>query len=250
LVPFLGHAYSRACERTCDRYGLALCGDGPSAIKGLCILAAGGRMGPQISVPSFVAQTRDLDTGWMTIGRWLSGYPPLAERVALLDPALAPAMGTNRRGVARASALLGGCLLIPVLAAAISMAIWWPKFKALAELGPRSSAGANSAGEGPDPVLSAQEIAARTTRAHDDLERIAHALEAAMARGETLDDDATDIEAVWKAAYGEEEMPLDPFDGARYGFLVNDGGALVWSSGPDGRAGTADDLDRPVPLSR
>ena len=46
LVPFLGSAYSRAREYTCDRYGAALCDDKTDALLGLTILAAGGKVGP------------------------------------------------------------------------------------------------------------------------------------------------------------------------------------------------------------
>ena len=73
LVPFLGAAYSRAREFTCDRWGAALCGDRAGATRGLAILAAGGLHGPRVNLRSFVEQQRDLDTGWMTLGRWLSG---------------------------------------------------------------------------------------------------------------------------------------------------------------------------------
>ena len=73
LMPFLGHAYSRACEFTCDRYGMALCGgegggDRDGALRGLAILAAGAKFGPQVNLRAFVEQKQDLDSGWMSIG--------------------------------------------------------------------------------------------------------------------------------------------------------------------------------------
>src|SRR5262249_45453141 len=41
LVPFLGHALSRAREYTCDRYGARGASSVESAVRGLVILAAG-----------------------------------------------------------------------------------------------------------------------------------------------------------------------------------------------------------------
>ena len=42
FIPFLGAAYSRAREFTCDRYGAALCGNLDGARHGLTMLAVGG----------------------------------------------------------------------------------------------------------------------------------------------------------------------------------------------------------------
>jgi Zn-dependent protease with chaperone function len=43
FIPFLGGAYSRACEYTADRYGFAAITNRRSAIHGLTVLAAGGK---------------------------------------------------------------------------------------------------------------------------------------------------------------------------------------------------------------
>jgi Zn-dependent protease with chaperone function len=56
FIPFLGAAYSRAREHTCDRWGAALCGDPAGAVRGLAILAAGGKFGPQVNLTAYVAQ--------------------------------------------------------------------------------------------------------------------------------------------------------------------------------------------------
>ena len=40
LTPLLGPAYSRACEYSCDRCGLAVAGDYEAAARGLAVLAA------------------------------------------------------------------------------------------------------------------------------------------------------------------------------------------------------------------
>jgi Zn-dependent protease with chaperone function len=74
LFPFLGQAYSQAREFTCDRWGAALCGDRAAALTGLAILAAGGEHGPKVNLRSLAGQRRDLDTGFMTLGTWLSTH--------------------------------------------------------------------------------------------------------------------------------------------------------------------------------
>jgi Zn-dependent protease with chaperone function len=115
LVPFLGNAYSRAREYTCDRYGAVLCGDGAGALRGLAVLAAGGRLGPRVNVQQLATQRTSLDTGWMTIGKWLSTHPPLCDRVAALSPALAGAPGASMRGPIRALLIMFATFVLPVL---------------------------------------------------------------------------------------------------------------------------------------
>jgi len=129
VVPFLGAAYSRAREYTCDRYGAALCGDRQGALRGLAILAAGGTHGPQVNLESLVAQRRDLNTGWMTLGRWLMTHPPLCDRVAALDPVLGDAIQLSSRGPLRALGILGTACIIPILAMSFFMAKYLTQIK-------------------------------------------------------------------------------------------------------------------------
>ena len=119
-VPFLGSAYSRACERTCDRLGFDASADPQQALDGLCILAAGAREGRRINRRALVAQRDDLKTGWMRIGRWLSSHPPIAERLAVLDPSLDPDATTDRARGGLAVALVG---LVYVVALAVIVAM-------------------------------------------------------------------------------------------------------------------------------
>ncbi|QOG05335.1 M48 family metallopeptidase [Aureimonas sp. OT7] len=119
FMPFLGTAYSRACEYTCDRWGAALCGDEAGARRGLLVLAGGRALAPNINVDAYIRQQNDLDTGWMTIARWLSNYPPLSARV---DALTAP-LGTihrSARGPLRAVAIM---LTIVALAIAVPYGI-------------------------------------------------------------------------------------------------------------------------------
>lgn len=105
FMPFLGTAYSRACEYTCDRWGAALCGGEAGARRGLLVLAGGRALTRDINVEAYIRQQQDLDTGWMTIARWLSNYPPLSARV---DALTAPYGSIHRsaRGPLRAVAIM------------------------------------------------------------------------------------------------------------------------------------------------
>ena len=115
FVPFLGSAYSRACEYTSDRYGLAGTRDHERALEGLVVLAVGGREANRINRRALVAQTRQLQGFWMNIGQWLSSHPPIAHRLGVLDPALASERVTSRGAALAAVVIVALALTLPVL---------------------------------------------------------------------------------------------------------------------------------------
>jgi Zn-dependent protease with chaperone function len=112
LVPFLGSALSQAREYTCDRYGLAGAGDKSGALLGLTILAAGGTHAPLVNQQALARQREDLDTGWLTIGSWMSSHPPLSKRLAALEPALLTGVRISWTGRLRAIAIVGSVALV------------------------------------------------------------------------------------------------------------------------------------------
>lgn len=111
-IPFLGTALSRAREYTCDRYGLAGSGDKGGALLGLTVLAAGGKHAPKVNQQALARQREDLNTGWLTIGEWLATHPPLAKRLAALEPALLTGVQTSYTGRLRALAIVGTLALV------------------------------------------------------------------------------------------------------------------------------------------
>jgi len=88
IFPFLGGAYSRACEYTCDQVGNALEPEG--GVDGLLVLAAGRDLYTQVNSAEYSNQ-RETETGFFVrFAEILSTHPNLTKRVAAVG-------GTRRR---------------------------------------------------------------------------------------------------------------------------------------------------------
>jgi Zn-dependent protease with chaperone function len=82
-VPFLGGAYSRGCEYTCDRYGNAL--EPEAGVDGLLVLAAGRDLYTQVDAKEFAGQ-RETEAGFfVNFAEVLATHPHLSRRVAALN---------------------------------------------------------------------------------------------------------------------------------------------------------------------
>lgn len=230
LVPFLGASLSRAREYTCDRYGLAGADEREGALLGLSILAAGGTHGPRINRQALVRQRASLNTGWMTLGEWLSSHPPLAKRLLMLDPSLGSAHDASRAGMLRALTILG-LIFLPFgfggWMAARSLPAWLPETS-------------QQVASERDYVPPPPEEAARTTQ--EGFARLAAFLAEERQSGRPLPADAEELYDRWFQAYPEEEPPVDPYDGDYFGYGLDGIGYILWSSGPDQTPGTDDDV--------
>ncbi len=92
LLPFLGTAYARACEYTCDAFAASCRPDG--AADGLRVLVAGKRLYPAVDVSELILQA-DRNTGfWPWLAEMLSSHPFLPKRVAAL-PEMARSAGAK-----------------------------------------------------------------------------------------------------------------------------------------------------------
>ncbi len=79
FIPFLGQAYSRGCEYTCDRYAMAFVPNG--AIDGLMALAAGKHLFRQVNIEVFL-QNAKADSGfWSWFSEIFSTHPHLINRL-------------------------------------------------------------------------------------------------------------------------------------------------------------------------
>ena len=83
IFPFLGSAYSRACEYTCDRVGNALEPEG--GVDGLLVLAAGRDLYTQVNSAEYASQRRTETGFFVRFAEIMSTHPNLTKRVAVLD---------------------------------------------------------------------------------------------------------------------------------------------------------------------
>lgn len=228
LTPFLGTAYSRACEYTCDRYGFASSADQEQALDGLCILAAGGKHGPRINRRAFVEQRSDLSNTWMMIGQWLSTHPPLAHRLAALSPGLSAERPSNTGATTGALALLGAVIVVPAIATGVIVKLAGP---AMEESGEQALAAADTASD-PD---------AARAQAESGILSLAAAADAYRSENSLWPPDEEALYQTWSALHPAEAQPLDPYDGQHFGYAQEDGEYVIWSIGPDA-SDESDDL--------
>jgi len=241
IIPFLGSALSRAREYTCDRYGLAGAGERDGATLGLTILAAGAEHGPLVNRSALVRQKETVTrSALMTLGEWFGSHPPLSKRIAQVDPSLAPESRNSRTGPARAAAAM---LAIPLL---LFVAGWWlagsdvvASIKSFADS--TSAAAQMRAGvEAEDPAPHVVPADAEE-RARTDLAGLAAFIEEELARG-SLPWNMTELENRFSSRHPQLPLPNDPFDGSEYGYDQRGGHYLIWSTGPDQRSWTDDDI--------
>lgn len=229
MVPFLGGALSRAREYTCDRYGVRGAGNLQSAVHGLVLLSAGPKFASQVNLQAFVRQRADLNTGFMTLGEWFGSHPPLARRIAAINPSLAEKRGDSVRGRVLALAILavvalggvGGIVTISAFSGKIMEA-----------LKVEEAARASGLSTLPDSA---------GTRVTSDFLRLSNFISAQWGEG-TLPGTIEEVRDQW-ISQGNGPFPTDPYDGELYGYEPEGTASyFLWSSGVDGAAGTADDI--------
>jgi Zn-dependent protease with chaperone function len=208
LLPWPGRHLSRAREYTCDRYGLAAADDPDGALTGLTILAAGGKLGPRVNREAMVRQTESLNTGFMVLAQWFATHPPLARRLAALDPELAR----------HASTSMVGYLRVGLVAALLLLAVGWGSWTLF-----QQGAGLASVVGGGDQVTTAGaslpgDSSAPTTQAvmEADLGRVAAFLQGEVAAGRGVPGDDDEFYSRWAEVAPNLPPPMDPVDGTRY----------------------------------
>lgn len=86
FVPFLGTAYSRACELTCDRMGYALTGNREASQKALGYLALGSRnLASNLNIEAFMEQEKEVPPFFGFLSLIFSTHPRMTLRVAELS---------------------------------------------------------------------------------------------------------------------------------------------------------------------
>lgn len=221
FTPFIGTAWSRACEYTADGAALAAAGHSEAAQQGLVILAAGGKLAGRIDTPQLVAQTDNLNTPWMKLGQWLCSHPPISRRLAaLLDLPL-------KRGRAAAAGAAGIVLLgigLPIIGGVLLVQQFGAQMQTA--LRPPASTAAAPATAAPTD--------ARPQQVEEGILALAQAAEAARAHG-SLPADGEELYALWRENHPEHGEPRDPYTGGRYAYEAADGHYRIWTPGPDPR---------------
>ena len=82
LIPFLGAAYSRAREYTCDRYGFTCCDSANDSVRALAVLAVGGAHAARLNTARYIEQTKTTSGFFMGFHEFLSPYPWLVKRMS------------------------------------------------------------------------------------------------------------------------------------------------------------------------
>jgi Zn-dependent protease with chaperone function len=237
LVPFLGSGLSRAREYTADRYGFAVVDDPAAARVGLMILAAGGPHGRRVKHEPFLRQREVLNTGWMTLGEWFASHPPLAKRLAAVEPA-APGIPLPLRGAWRAIGILV-LVMTPFVVGGVLAVRVFPAF--MKSLAPPAVSDASATTPAADAFKPATEEAGRPVVIAD-LGRLAAVIEERRTAGFEIPWDADELYLLWSDRHPGQPDPVDPFDGETYGYSMRGSDYILWSVGPDGDAYTADDL--------
>lgn len=80
-LPYLGSAYSRACEFTCDRMAAFYTGKPQSAVYGLAILAVGKELYRKINIADYLLTYHNGGGFFRSLSRILSTHPPLPVRI-------------------------------------------------------------------------------------------------------------------------------------------------------------------------
>ena len=244
FVPFLGTALSRAREYTCDRYGAAGAGNRDAAIMGLTILASGPKRAATVNRQQFARQQEDLNTGWMRIGEWLSTHPPLARRIAAIDPALNIGVASPQTGNARALAIMFGFA-----------AVWVLGFVALFQFGgfmrqfqdsmrqaqiQQQQQGARYPAFRQPPLET--EGSGSLARAHADIDELAALADSLHDATGHWPADEPALYALWQAGHPGDPPPADPFSDGLYGYILTPAGYIISSFGPDGKPGSGDEI--------
>lgn len=232
MIPFLGSAYSRAREYTCDRYGATLCGDRQGAMLGLAILAAGGNAGRKIKFETFAQQVKLLDTGLMTIGKWLATHPQLSERIAAIEPQMAGNVLKSSRGPLRALAII---FVVPVITGLFIGGIIYVGHH-FGLFSPKPKNESTQPTEGAEAYQLPLEVY-----------QIFYLLSRYQEKHESLPDNQKKLEQEWKIQYPQFLFPVDEFGTPFRYHLIEKRRAMLVSAGPDLKFDTQDDTQWEYP---
>lgn len=112
-LPFLGDAYSRACEYTCDRMAAHFTEDAEAAMNGLTVLAVGKSLYKQVDREDYLLQSSGERGMFVWLAEKLSTHPPLPKRIEAIQRYVDP----HRASIFRSSKMalviiISACLVV------------------------------------------------------------------------------------------------------------------------------------------
>ncbi len=84
LLPVIGTAYSRAREYSCDLHGLHCCNNLKEAAVAMSVLATGPESWTALNIRSYINQSKNTGSFWMSFHELTSDYPWLCKRMSHL----------------------------------------------------------------------------------------------------------------------------------------------------------------------
>lgn len=88
FIPFLGAAYSRACELNCDCIAEEIVGNNEASVSAMVALASGSKeLNNQTNLDAFIEQEKLVPSGFGFIQEILSSHPRMTKRVSILQNA-------------------------------------------------------------------------------------------------------------------------------------------------------------------
>ena len=85
FIPFLGEAYLRGCEYTCDRYAAFYVNHFEASKQALTMLAIGKKLAPKVNQEAFIDQINEESGFFAWLSEKLSSHPDLPKRLNALD---------------------------------------------------------------------------------------------------------------------------------------------------------------------
>lgn len=79
IIPFLGSAYSRACERTCDSIAAHLAPSNPA--QGILVLLAGKKLHSKVNISELIKTANEEIGFWSGWAELISSHPTLSSRL-------------------------------------------------------------------------------------------------------------------------------------------------------------------------
>ncbi|WP_338471563.1 M48 family metallopeptidase [Niallia sp. XMNu-256] len=125
FIPFLGEAYLRACEYTCDRYAAYYIDNVDAAKEALSMLAIGKRLSSKMNKEAFVQQISEESGFFAWLSEKLSSHPHLPKRINALDnwvnPEQYPLIREKRVGLV--VGVVVSVLLVGILTGAVALIV-------------------------------------------------------------------------------------------------------------------------------